>query len=175
MLHSSTKRQLSLIYALSLSATGLLGVSAARAESLYVATNTGYPNYSGNFTVIDTETKKVMKIIPSGRVYETLTFGTAMVVTPDGKALYFISGETAANSTVSALNTETYKVSKPIAVKRLAGSLAVSPDGEFTIIDVRSGKVLAIPNVALGAQLVIAPDGKRAYVLDFPSHRTSFT
>jgi DNA-binding beta-propeller fold protein YncE len=155
---------------------------------LYVATN------NSNFTVIDAATKKVVRTIPlAAPVFEEYTIQNQMAVTPDGKSLYFISGLTWADSTVSVLNTNTNKISKPISVKRIAHSLAISPDGEkvyvdhsyehggcgydpyvnpacsrdFTTIDIHSGKVSAIPNVtSVGTEFVISPDGERAYGVD---------
>ncbi len=181
--------------ALSLLVLGLFfsGVINSSAEPfLYVATISGYPNYVSNFTVIDTETKKVVQTIPAS--VQPISFAqTPMVVSPDGKAVYFISGQSLADSTISALNTSTNKIGKPISVKRIALSLATSPNGDkvyvnhtyehggcgydpyvnpacsfdFTTIDVRSRKVSVIPNLPLSAGFAISPDGKRAYVFDF--------
>jgi DNA-binding beta-propeller fold protein YncE len=185
-LHTPSKAALSLLV------LGLLGssvINSAAEPFLYVATISGYPNYVSNFTVIDTETKKVVQTIPVSVQPIVFALQTPMVVSPDGKAVYFISEQSLADSTISALNTGTNKIGKPISVKRIALSLATSPNGDkvyvnhtyehggcgygpcsfdFTTIDVRTRKVSVIPLPSLSAGFAISPDGKRAYVFDFP-------
>jgi YVTN family beta-propeller protein len=102
---------------------------------LYVATISGYPNYVSNFTVIDTETKKVVQTIPVSVQPINFALQTPMVVSPDGKAVYFISEQSLVDSTISALNTGTNKIGKPISVKRIASSLATSPNGDKVYVN----------------------------------------
>jgi YVTN family beta-propeller protein len=186
-LHTPSKAALSLLV------LGLLGssvINSAAEPFLYVATISGYPNYVSNFTVIDTETKKVVQTIPVSVQPINFALQTPMVVSPDGKAVYFISEQSLVDSTISALNTGTNKIGKPISVKRIASSLATSPNGDkvyvnhtnehggcgyglacsfdFTTIDVRTRKVSVIP-LPLSGGFAISPDGKRAYVFDFPN------
>jgi YVTN family beta-propeller protein len=197
-LHTPSKAALSLLV------LGLLGssvINSAAEPFLYVATISGYPNYVSNFTVIDTETKKVVQTIPVSVQPLILALQTPMVVSPDGKAVYFISEQSLADSTISALNTGTNKIGKPISVKRIALSLATSPNGDkvyvnhtyehggcglgpgyglacsfdFTTIDVRTSKVSVIPLPSLSAGFAISPDGKRAYVFDFAAEGPSDT
>jgi YVTN family beta-propeller protein len=154
---------------------------------LYVANDTSPPGV----TVIDTATGATIATIPTGGATAGVT------VSPDGKKVYAVNlgtGEDAVSVIDAATNAVVATISTP--GKWNAYQAAFSPDGTraylsesfigqgpvLTVIDVATSAVVdtillgSAPNFVVAAEgVVVSPDGKRVYVVNFlPSGQSFF-
>lgn len=97
---------------------------------------------------------------------------SALVLSPDGKRLYFTERE---NRTLHVLETSTNRISHSVSLPTRPNQLAVSPDGQWGYAGTEEGDVLrldlerrTIETLARGLSpvrdLALTPDGLRLYV-----------
>jgi YVTN family beta-propeller protein len=132
---------------------------------------------SGDISVIDAASNKVITTIPAGDQ------PSSIAVTPNGESLYVVNNSSAA--TVSAISTLTNQLVATVKVGNTPAGVAITPDGltayvtneganNVSVISTRSNTVTAtIPVGSAPDGIAITPNGQFAYVVNNGSSNVS--
>jgi YVTN family beta-propeller protein len=121
---------------------------------------------SGTVSVLDLQKRSLIKIIPVAKSVQRIS------ISPDGRRVYTHDQD---QPRIAVIDTATDKVGSFIALPDTVYSSALTPDGKLLLanapsgkifeIDVASAKIVATFDVPPSAgELIIAPDGTRAYL-----------